>query len=190
MTDTERDTALRTAVSDGEGSEEVNAPNAYAHARGSVPNSAVSAVTERENRRGWWAAFRPPEPWQHRPSSLAAMSRYAWRGAWTGEPVRQVKDSDEAPWRTVRSDDTSEDLVGKPIRTRQPFSRVVGVWYFRLFAIPLTTVLHYAAWIVARPSRLIVAVGLWAVAMQVPGVRAVAEVLLPWSAWPWPWGGS
>jgi len=26
----------------------------------------------------------PPEPWQHRPASLAAMWRYARRGGWTG----------------------------------------------------------------------------------------------------------
>lgn len=190
MTTTERDTALRTAVSEEEAESGVIASSAQRAREDIVADTAVSAVTERKNRRVWWGAFRPPEPWQHRPHSLAAMSRYAWRGAWTGEPVRQVKDREEAPWRTVRAGETAEDLAGKPTRIRHPFSRIAGVWYFRLVAIPATVILHNAAWIVARPSRLAVVVALWAAAMQVPQARAVAEVLLPWSPWPWPWAGG
>lgn len=190
MTVTDSETAYRSAVSEDVDSERVNAPNARAYARGSVPETAVSAHTESHNRRPWWAAFRPPEPWQHRPASLAAMARYASRGAWTGDGRRQVKDTEDAPWRDVRDGETPEDLAGKATRTRQPVSRAVGVWYFRLVAIPATVLLHYAAWFVARPSRLLVLMLVWAVLMQVSPARATAEALLPWNAWLWPWGGA
>jgi hypothetical protein len=156
----------------------------------------------RENFRPWWQVlakqFRPPEPWQHRPASCAAMWRYAWRGAWTGPEVRQVRPAPpkrtvthhENPLWTSASTTVTESDGPVEVRTRQPVTRRLGVWYFRLIALPATVVLHYAAWIVARPSRLVVGVGLWAVLMQVPALRTVAEVLLPWNPWLWPWGGA
>lgn len=39
-----------------------------------------------------WREWTPPEPWRHRPASLAAMCRYAARGGWTGPdgPARRA----------------------------------------------------------------------------------------------------
>jgi hypothetical protein len=68
--------------------------------------------------------------------------------------------------------------------------RRLGVWWFRLVGIPVTIVCHYTAWIVARPARTVVTVGLWAVLMQVPAVYAAAALLLPWDPWPLPGGGG
>jgi len=69
-------------------------------------------------------------------------------------------------------------------------ARRLGVWWFRLVAVPVSIVCHYTAWIVARPSRTVVTVGLWAVLMQVPAVYAAAALLLPWDPWPLPGGGN
>ena len=49
--------------------------------QGSDPDAGPRASA----RGGRWAQLlTPPEPWQHRPASLAAMSRYARRGGWAG----------------------------------------------------------------------------------------------------------
>jgi hypothetical protein len=68
-------------------------------------------------------------------------------------------------------------------------ARRAGVWYFRLVAVPVTIVAHYAAWIVARPARAIAVAVLWAVLMQVRPLRALADTVLPWPAWPIGGGG-
>lgn len=70
----------------------------------------------------------------------------------------------------------------------QGAARRAGVWWFRLVAVPVTVLAHYAAWTVARPSRTAAVVVLWAVLMQVPAVYAAAAVVLPWN--PWPLGGG
>lgn len=36
-------------------------------------------------------------------------------------------------------------------------ARMVGVWWYRLVALPVCLVTHYTAWLVARPSRTITA---------------------------------
>lgn len=222
MTDTERDTALRTAVSEDEAEFGVNASSAQRAREEIVADTAVSAHTERKNRRVRWGAFRLPEPLDYRPPSLRAAWRYARRGGWTGADRREVKQpygarertasrnenpfwtsvsasvtsKDGSPitsgdgfWRPVRAGESEEDLAGLPTRERMPFSRLLGVWYFRL-AFPLLMALHYALWVLTRPSRALVVCLLWAVLMQVPQVRAVAEVLLPWNPWLWPWAGA
>jgi hypothetical protein len=96
---------------------------------------------------GWPARLvrrlKPPEPWRYRPASLAAMSRYAHLGGWTGQ--------------------------------RGPL-RFVGVWYFRLVAVPVTVITHYLAWIVARPSRLATVLLIYTVLAHIGPLRW----LLPW----------
>ena len=55
-------------------------------------DSAVSADRKSTTERDWRAGvvarlvreLSPPQPWTHRPASLAAMWRYARRGGWTG----------------------------------------------------------------------------------------------------------
>lgn len=55
-------------------------------------DSAVPAARQSTTERDWRSGIgprlvrelTPPEPWQHRPASLAAMWRYARRGGWTG----------------------------------------------------------------------------------------------------------
>lgn len=55
---------------------------------GSAVSADRKATTDSDRRSGLVARLRweltPPEPWQHRPASLAAMWRYAARGGWTG----------------------------------------------------------------------------------------------------------
>ena len=95
-------------------------------------DSAVSgsrkAFTDSDRRLGLVARLRweltPPEPWQHRPASLAAMWRYAARGGWTGP---------------------------------EGLARQVGIWWYRLVALPVCLITHYTAWLVARPSRTLTA---------------------------------
>jgi hypothetical protein len=50
-----------------------------------VVTTALDGWPARLSRR-----LTPPEPWRHRPASLAAMSRYAHQGGWTGNggPLR------------------------------------------------------------------------------------------------------
>lgn len=36
-------------------------------------------------------------------------------------------------------------------------ARQLGVWWYRLVALPVTVVCHYTAWLVARPSRALTA---------------------------------
>ena len=120
-----------------------------------APETAPPTVTQRDHGRGVWVRLvdelTPPEPWRHRPASLAAMARYAARGGWTGP----------------------DGLV-----------RRAGVWWYRLVAVPVTVGCHYTAWLVARPSRTATVAILWAVAMQVPPLRALASLVLPWDPWP------
>lgn len=122
-----------------------------------APETAPTNDTQRDRRRGGWGRLvdqlTPPEPWSHRPASLAAMARYAARGGWTGPE-------------------------GLPRR--------LGVWWYRLVVVPVTLVCHYTAWIVARPSRTVVTVVVWAVLMRVPPVHAAAAAVLPWDPWPLP----
>jgi hypothetical protein len=68
-------------------------------------------------------------------------------------------------------------------------ARRLGVWWYRLVAVPVTILCHYAAWIIARPARTVVLLGAWAVLMQVPALYAVAAAVLPWDPWPLPGGG-
>src|SRR5690554_2618393 len=151
---TERDTALRSAVSAEDGHSDSQRGAARGRAReDSVADPAPSAVAESHRRAKLLAQLRPPEPWQHRPASLAAMWRYARRGGWTGADVRLVRDNPDGPWRQVRASESEADLAGKDIRTRLPASRVAGIWWFRLVALPICTITHYLAWLVARPSR-------------------------------------
>lgn len=123
---THSDTAFRGAVS---GDEPADAASRHTGARArareeSAVQTAPPPVTERDRRPGRWPRLvnqlRPPQPWTHRPASLAAMWRYARRGGWTGP-----------------------DGV----------ARRLGVWWYRLIAVPVTVVCHYTAWLVARPSR-------------------------------------
>lgn len=133
MTMTESDTA-QTALSAVRFEE---SPADRGSTRTSAPgrareDSAVSgtrkAITDSDRRAGVVARLRweltPPEPWQHRPASLAAMWRYAARGGWTGP---------------------------------EGLARRCGVWWYRLVALPVTVICHYAAWLVARPSRTVTA---------------------------------
>lgn len=94
----------------------------------SAVSGARKAITDSDRRAGvvarLMAELTPPEPWQHRPASLAAMWRYAARGGWTGPTGA---------------------------------TRRLGVWWFRLVALPVCLVTHYTAWLVARPSRTITA---------------------------------
>lgn len=57
-------------------------------ARDGADRPWTTAATEGEHRPGLWgrlvAGLTPPEPWTHRPASLAAMSRYARQGGWAG----------------------------------------------------------------------------------------------------------
>jgi len=133
MTMTESDTAQTalSAVRFEESPADSGSTRARARAR-AREDSAVSAdrksTTDGDRRAGvvarLMAELTPPEPWQHRPASLAAMWRYAARGGWTGPTGA---------------------------------ARRLGVWWFRLVALPVTVVCHYAAWLVARPSRTVTA---------------------------------
>lgn len=91
---TESETAFsaphRTDQAPGEG---VNAGSARARAREAntgqtAPETAPPNLTQRDRRPGGWGRLAdqltPPQPWSHRPASLAAMARYAARGGWTG----------------------------------------------------------------------------------------------------------
>lgn len=87
---TDSDTAFRGAVSGAE-SAEMAPTRARARARAreeTATNTAPASVTDGDRRRDVWTRLvgelRPPEPWSHRPASLAAMARYAARGGWTG----------------------------------------------------------------------------------------------------------
>lgn len=107
-----------------------------AHPAGSFDWQAAEADLAAEPTTavdGWPARFlkriTPPEPWRHRPVSLAALWRYATRGAWASKPTGPA--------------------------------RRIGQGYALLLAVPITFVTHYLAWIVARPSRLVVAVVLY-----------------------------
>lgn len=90
MSITESETA-QTAVRFGEGTADRGSTRAGAHPR-AREDSAVSAarkpVTDGDGRAGVVDRIRreltPPQPWQHRPASLAAMWRYAARGGWAG----------------------------------------------------------------------------------------------------------
>lgn len=127
---TERDTAFRSAVSGAEPAEEApRHTNALPRAReDSAVQTAPPTTTDSDVRGGGWqrlvGELRPPEPWTHRPASLAAMARYASRGGWTGP---------------------------------EGLARRLGVWWYRLIAVPVTLVCHYTAWLVARPSRALTA---------------------------------
>lgn len=152
---TDRDTAPSAPHPEtAPGDEEANArPRAGAHAQGTqTAETAPAGVTQRGRQRSQLLdQLTPPEPWRHRPASLAAMWRYARRGGWTG--------------------------------TTGP-ARTAGVWWYRLVAVPVTLLCHYAAWIIARPSRTVALAIVWAVAMQVPPLRAAADAVLPWPSWP------
>jgi hypothetical protein len=63
-------------------------------------------------------------------------------------------------------------------------ARTAGIWWCRLVTLPGSAITHYTAWVVARPSRTAAVVGLWAVLMHVPAIRAVAGFVLPWDPWP------
>lgn len=101
---------------------------ARAGAREDSADRCGSATTHSDPRPGLAARLRweltPPEPWTHRPASLAAMWRYAKSGGWTGPTG---------------------------------VARQLGVWWYRLVALPVTVVCHYTAWLVARPSRALTA---------------------------------
>lgn len=87
---TDSDSALRGAVSGVEPAEEdPTRVRARARAREDCAvQTAPPATTDSDRRGGGWqrlaAQLRPPEPWTHRPASLAAMARYARQGGWTG----------------------------------------------------------------------------------------------------------
>lgn len=107
----------------------VTRTRARARAReGSAVSTDRKSTTDSDHRSGLVDRIRreltPPEPWQHRPASLAAMWRYASRGGWAGPTG---------------------------------VARRLGVWWYRLVALPVTVVCHYTAWLVARPSRAITA---------------------------------
>jgi hypothetical protein len=121
-----------------------------------APETAPRTVTHRSRLARLVDRLTPPEPWSHRPASLAAMWRYARRGGWTGPTGA---------------------------------ARQLGTWWYRLVALPVTIVCHYTAWVVARPGRAVTVIGLWAVLMQVPALRAAADAVLPWPAWPIGGGG-
>jgi len=95
---------------------------------GSAVSSTRKAITDGDRRSGigarLMAELTPPQPWTHRPASLAAMWRYARRGGWTGP---------------------------------DGLARRLGVWWYRLVALPVCLVTHYLAWLVARPSRTLTA---------------------------------
>lgn len=152
---TESETAVRTAVS-AETPPEQESTRGRARPRASVdPETAPSAVSAAVTRRSRLARaidrLTPPEPWQHRPASLAMLYRYAKRGGWAGP------DSG---------------------------ARKAMTWWVRLVAIPITVLCHYTAWIVARPGRAATVAVLWAVLMQIRPLRAAADAVLPWPAWP------
>lgn len=124
---TQRDSApsALSAVRDPE--QTLNAP-ARAGAREDSAEPPRTATTHSDPRPGLAGRLvrqlTPPQPWTHRPASLAAMWRYAARGGWTGP---------------------------------QGVARQLGVWWYRIIALPATVVTHYTAWLVARPSRALTA---------------------------------
>lgn len=123
---------------------------------------------EQSGRRSGWLArllgeMTPPQPWEHRPASLAELWHYARHGAWTAE-------------------DLPPRHEGAP--PRKPASRIAGVWWCRLVTIPASFLTHYTAWVIARPSRALTVAAVWAVLMHVPPIRTVAGWLLPFDPWP------
>jgi hypothetical protein len=103
MTITESQTAHRTAVFAGmDPAETPTQAGAHPRAREdntpetTLPGAETAPKTTTHRSRGWLARLvdrlTPPEPWQYRPSSLAARWRYARRGGWTGPagPARRL----------------------------------------------------------------------------------------------------
>ena len=93
MTMTESDTAQTALSAVRFGGAPADSGSTRAGARGRArEDSAVSVARQSTTERDWRAGvvarlvreLTPPEPWQHRPASLAAMWRYARRGGWTG----------------------------------------------------------------------------------------------------------
>lgn len=90
---TERDTAQTalTAVRTRRAPADRGSTRGRAHPR-AREDSAVSAARQGTTERDWRSGvgarlvreLTPPQPWTHRPASLAAMWRYARRGGWTG----------------------------------------------------------------------------------------------------------
>lgn len=84
---TQRDSAL-SAVRNPEPPQPTLKAPARAGAREDSAEPHPSATTPSNNRRPvvdrLRAELTPPQPWTHRPASLAAMWRYAARGGWTG----------------------------------------------------------------------------------------------------------
>lgn len=133
MPTTQSDTASSAVSAVRFGSAPADSGSTRARARARArEDSAVSAdrkaTTDSDRRLGLvarlMAELTPPEPWQHRPTSLAAMWRYASRGGWAGPTG---------------------------------VARRLGVWWYRLVALPVCLVTHYTAWLVARPSRALTA---------------------------------
>ncbi|MGH8881871.1 MAG: hypothetical protein ACRD0P_31740 [Stackebrandtia sp.] len=132
----------------------VNAGSAPPRAREREVNPAKNTPRDGRRRAGLFALVHdltPPEPWRHRPHSLAALWRYASRGEWAGPT---------GPARTA------------------------GIWWFRLVTVPGSVLTHYAAWVIARPSRTATVAVIWAVLMHIPLVHTVAGWLLPFDPWP------
>lgn len=85
------------------------------------------------------------------------------------EPWRYRPASLAAMWRYAR--------IGAWTRDSGPL-RLVGVWYFRLVALPTALVTHYLAWLTQRPSRLATVLVIYAVIVHIGPGR-----LLPWPTW-------
>lgn len=85
MSSTQTATAVAAGGEAPVDDEQAQAVTATAGGETPVDDEQAQAVTTAVD--GWPARLgrrlRPPEPWQHRPASLAAMSRYAHKGRWT-----------------------------------------------------------------------------------------------------------
>lgn len=106
-----------------------------------------SAVTLRDNWRGWIAAqweaskqyWTPPSVLTERPPTVAELAEYAWRGPWTRHPHT-----------TVNVDQRSQKQT-----TCRHWIRIAGIWWHRLIGVPTTVVCRYVEWFAQRPGRTI-----------------------------------
>jgi hypothetical protein len=162
---TDSETTVRTAVPDRQATAEgVNARSARGRAREAgtaqtAPETTPTSLTQRHRGEGFCERL---------------VDQLAPPQPWTHRPA-----SLQAMARYARRGGwTGPDGA----------ARRLGVWWYWLVAIPVTLLCHYTAWIIARPSRTVVTVTVWTVAMQVPPLRAAAAVILPWN--PWPIGGG